>query len=126
MMERVTGIGGVFFKANDPKALTDWYRTHLCVPVDAGGSVVFPWREEENRERLGKTVWSAFSRDTKYFEPSAAPFMIDYRVRDLARLLEELRREGVEVDPRIEEGEYGRFGWVMDLSLLHISEPTRL
>jgi len=114
MMERVTGIGGVFFKANDPKALTDWYRTHLCVPVDAGGSVVFPWREEENRERLGKTVWSAFSRDTKYFEPSAAPFMIDYRVRDLARLLEELRREGVEVDPRIEEGEYGRFGWVMD------------
>jgi len=113
-MERVTGIGGVFFKANNPKALTDWYRRHLGVPVDADGSVVFPWWEEADRERPGKTVWSAFPRDTKYFEPSTAPFMINYRVRDLDRLLEELRREGVEVDPRIEEGEYGRFAWVMD------------
>ena len=113
-MERVTGIGGVFFKANDPKALTDWYRRHLGVPVDAGGYVVFPWREEADPRRVGKTVWSAFSRDTKYFEPSAAPFMINYRVRDLDRLLEELRREGVEADPRIEEGEDGRFAWVMD------------
>jgi catechol 2,3-dioxygenase-like lactoylglutathione lyase family enzyme len=113
-MERVTGIGGVFFKANNPKALTDWYRRHLGVPEDADGSVVFPWREEADRERPGKTVWSAFPRDTKYFEPSTAPFMINYRVRDLDRLLEELRREGVEVDPRIEEGEYGRFAWVMD------------
>jgi len=63
---------------------------------------------------IGKTVWSAFPRDTKYFEPSAAPFMINYRVRDLDRLLEALRREGVEVDRRIEEGENGRFAWAMD------------
>jgi catechol 2,3-dioxygenase-like lactoylglutathione lyase family enzyme len=113
-MERVTGIGGVFFKADNPKALTDWYRRHIGVPVGADGHAFFPWREEADRERLGKTVWSAFPRDTKYFEPSAAPFMINYRVRDLDRLLEALRREGVEVDRRIEEGENGRFAWVMD------------
>jgi predicted enzyme related to lactoylglutathione lyase len=89
----------------DGRRLRDFY---------ADGYVVFPWREEVDRERLGKTVWSVFSRDTKYFEPSASPFMINYRVRDLDWLLEELRREGVEVDPWIEEEEYGRFAWVMD------------
>src|SRR6478672_13627507 len=111
-MERVTGIGGVFFKANDPKGLTEWYGKHLGVPMEADGS--FPWREEADPSRAGKTVWSAFARDTKYFDPSTASFMINYRVRDLHALLAELRREGVQVDPKVEEGEYGRFGWFVD------------
>jgi predicted enzyme related to lactoylglutathione lyase len=113
-MERVTGLGGVFFKAKDPRALTEWYRTHLGVPVDGDGYVVFRWREEAEPQRIGRTVWSAFSQDTRYFEPSAAPFMINYRVRDLDALLAALRREGIEVDPKVEEGEYGRFAWIMD------------
>jgi predicted enzyme related to lactoylglutathione lyase len=113
-MERVTGLGGVFFKSKDPRALTEWYRTHLGVPVEGDGSVVFRWREEADLQRVGWTVWSAFSQDTRYFEPSAAPFMINYRVRDLDALLAALRSEGVEVDPKIEEGEYGRFARIMD------------
>jgi hypothetical protein len=76
-MERVTGLGGVFFKAKDPKALTEWYRTHLGVPVDGDGYVVFQWREEADSQRVGRTVWSAFSEDTRYFEPSTAPFMFN-------------------------------------------------
>ena len=112
-MERVTGIGGVFFKAKQPKALTEWYRKHLGLPADAAGEVAFPWREEAEPGRLGKTIWSAFPRETRYFEPSDASFMINYRVRDLDALVASLRSEGIEV-AEIEEGEYGRFAWVMD------------
>jgi predicted enzyme related to lactoylglutathione lyase len=122
-MERVTGLGGVFFKAKDPKALTEWYRAHLGVPGDG----IFQWREEADPQRIGKTVWSAFSQDTRYFEPSTAPFMINYRVRDLDAVLAALRSEGVVVDPKIEEGEYGRFAWIMDPegNRIELWEPPR-
>ena len=113
-MDRVTGIGGVFFKAKKPKALTEWYRKHLGLPVDAEGKVAFAWREVADPAGLGETVWSAFPQETRYFEPSAVSFMINYRVRDLDAVVEALRSEEVEVDPEIEEGEYGRFAWVMD------------
>lgn len=111
---RVTGIGGVFFKARDPAALKAWYHDHLgIVPTDWAGTV-FLWREMDDPARTGSTVWSPFPHDTAYFNPSAAPFMINYRVADLDRLLEALRREGVQVDDRIEQHEYGRFAWIMD------------
>jgi len=111
-MESVTGIGGIFLKAKDPKALTEWYRSRLGVPADDYGNVIFQWREIEGKE--GMTVWSAKKDDTKHFEPSRAPFMINYRVRDLAAMLEQLRRAGADVDPKVEESEFGKFGWVMD------------
>ena len=113
-MERVTGIGGIFFKAQDPKKLQTWYRESLGIEPDADGSVAFKWREEENTGRRGYTIWSPFPMDTSYFDPSTAPFMINYRVADLDAILEQLRSQGTEVDDKIEESEYGRFGWVMD------------
>lgn len=113
-MKRVTGIGGVFFKARDPKKLAAWYREHLGIEPDASGYVSFRWRDVDDPQRIGSTAWNPFDRDTRYFDPSGAPFMINYRVADLDALLEALRAAGLEVDSRVEESEFGRFGWVMD------------
>jgi predicted enzyme related to lactoylglutathione lyase len=113
-MERVTGIGGIFFKADNPERLAAWYRKHLGLAQAEGGSSVFEWREKADPERTGMTVWSPFPRDTRYFDPSRTPFMINYRVADLDAMLVQLRAAGVSVDERVEESEYGRFGWVMD------------
>lgn len=113
-MKRATGIGGIFFKANDPSALQAWYERHLELPRSPDGCVIFQWREAEPSERRATTTWAAFSKTTTYFEPSAASFMINYRVENLDLLLEELRREGVEIDERREESEFGKFAWITD------------
>jgi predicted enzyme related to lactoylglutathione lyase len=113
-MKRVTGIGGIFFKSKDPKALTDWYASHLGIPVGEYGEVMFKWREEEDTTVEGVTVWSPFPQDTAYFDPTNAPFMVNYRVDDLDALLEALKAEGVEDDPKREDSEYGRFAWIND------------
>lgn len=113
---RVTGIGGVFFKAANTKKLATWYRRHLGLPIDeqwCGWS--FEWRDAKRPAKKGSTVWSLFEPDTKYFRPSKKPFMINYRVADLKAVLAELKKERVWVDPKgIEESEYGKFGWIMD------------
>lgn len=113
-MKRVTGIGGIFFKAKDAGKLRDWYRNHLGIEAEGDGGYTFQWREADAPDKVGQTVWSVFPDHTKYFEPSSAPFMINYRVENLDRVLEQLRAEGVEIDDRIEEYEYGRFAWIMD------------
>lgn len=112
-MRRVTGIGGVFFKAKDPKALADWYRVHLGMKVEEWGGVAFRWAED-NPNASGTTVWNPFKHDTTYFAPSSASFMINYRVADLHALLATLREEGCVVDDKVDESEYGKFGWVID------------
>jgi predicted enzyme related to lactoylglutathione lyase len=114
MMKRVTGIGGVFFKAKDPKQLRAWYEKHLGLQFDSYGSVAFTCPEDEKERSKAQTVWSLFPSDTKYFDPSSAPFMINYRVENLSELLEQLKSEGVEVTEPMQEFDYGRFGWVMD------------
>ncbi len=116
-MERVTGIGGIFFKARDPKQMMAWYSKHLG--IGAGDNTEetyteFTWRDPDNPQLPGSTVWSLFPHDTRYFDPSTSPFMVNYRVADLDALLAQLRAEGVQVDERIEEYEYGRFGWITD------------
>lgn len=113
-MKRVTGIGGVFFKSKDPEQLRAWYQKHLGLEFDAYGSVVFGCPEEQEDRKKAQTVWSLFPSDTKYFEPSSAPFMINYRVENLSELLTQLKAEGVSVEEKTEEFEYGRFGWIMD------------
>jgi catechol 2,3-dioxygenase-like lactoylglutathione lyase family enzyme len=113
-MKRVTGIGGVFFKARDPKVLAEWYREHLGIPVEDWGGAAFRWAGPDNPQGTGTTVWSPFKDDTGYFAPSTAPFMVNYRVDDLHALLAALRAEGVTVEDKVEESEYGKFGWVMD------------
>jgi catechol 2,3-dioxygenase-like lactoylglutathione lyase family enzyme len=113
-MKRVTGIGGVFFKSKDPKALGAWYKTHLGIDVLDWGGAAFQWKAADNPEGDGTTIWCPFAADTTYFAPSEAPFMINYRVEDLHALLAVLRDEGVQVDEKVEESEYGKFGWVID------------
>ena len=113
-MQRVTGIGGIFFKAQDPKALGEWYRKHLGIDVQDWGGAAFVWKGEHNPEGVGTTVWSPFKADTSYFAPSTAPFMVNYRVADLHALLAALRSEGVQVMDKVDESEYGKFGWVID------------
>ncbi len=126
-MEKVTGIGVIFFKSQDPKKLKAWYRENLVIEAAEDGSVTFRWREAKSPERWGYTVWSPFPEDTRYFDPSTAPFMINYRVGDLDAILEQLRSQGVEVDDKMEESEYGRFAWVMDPegNRLELWEPPK-
>jgi len=114
MERRVTGIGGIFFKARDKDALLAWYRDHLGIDVKDWGGTTFRWQTPGAPTPDGATVWSVFPADTKYFLPSAAPFMINYRVKDLASVLTALRAEGCKVDERTETSEYGKFGWVID------------
>lgn len=114
-MKRVTGIGGIFFKAKDPEGLRAWYRERLGIPVEDWGGTSFEWRHADDPARKGSTVWSVFADSSRYFDPSPAPFMVNYRVDDLDRVLAELRAEGVEIDPKgIEDSDFGRFAWVMD------------
>ena len=113
-MKRVTGIGGIFFKAKDPKRLGEWYRTHLGMNVEEWGGVAFRWASPENPSGTGTTIWSPFEEKTSYFSPSQASFMVNYRVEDLHAMLAQLRTEGCDVDAKVEESEYGKFGWVMD------------
>jgi len=113
-MNRVTGIGGIFLKAKDPDALRAWYARHLGIDVQDWGGATFSWQTPERPEPHGVTVWNVFPADTKYFDPSRAPFMVNYRVEDLHALLAALRAEGCNVDPKTEESEFGKFGWVID------------
>lgn len=111
-MKRVTGIGGVFFKARDAESLRAWYARHLGIEIQEWGGTSFRWADDGHPE--GATVWSIFPQSTKYLDPSPAPFMINYRVADLDALLALLRSEGCQVDDKVEVSEFGRFGWVMD------------
>jgi predicted enzyme related to lactoylglutathione lyase len=104
-VERVVGIGGTFFRAKDPDALRAWYAEHLGIDVQDWGGAVFEG---------GQTVWSIFAGDTDYFGPSGQQSMVNYRVRDLDAMLAQLRAAGVQVDPKIDESELGRFGWATD------------
>ena len=113
-MKRVTGIGGIFIKAQDPKALTAWYQKHLGIDVEVWGGAVFRWHTPERPEPDGATVWNLFPASSNYFAPSTAPFMVNYRVDDLHALLAALRVEGCRVEDKTEESEYGKFGWVID------------
>jgi predicted enzyme related to lactoylglutathione lyase len=113
-MKRVTGIGGIFIKAKDPAALSEWYRRHLGIEVQEWGGVAFPWASPDNPAGTVTTVWSLMKEESTYFAPSTARFMVNYRVADLHALLQALREEGCAVDDKVEESELGKFGWVMD------------
>lgn len=113
-MEKVMGIGGVFFKSPDKSALAAWYRDHLGVPVDDGwDGAVFSWADNDaNHDAM--TVWSPFAADTDYFAPSEASFMVNFRVANLEAMLKQLRDGGCDVVDRTETSDFGSFGWVMD------------
>jgi predicted enzyme related to lactoylglutathione lyase len=110
---RVTGIGGVFFKAHDAPKLAAWYREHLGI-VSEGGFHSFEWLEKEDPSKEGSTVWAVFPDTTKYFGASKSPVMINYRVANLDYVLAQLRKEGVTVDDKVQDESYGKFGWATD------------
>ena len=112
-MKRVVGIGGIFFKSKDPQALGEWYREHLGVPVEAWGGASFSWQSPDNPTGTGTTLWTPFKESTTYFGGSAS-FMVNFRVHDLKALIAALRAEGCKVDDKVDESEYGKFGWVTD------------
>ncbi|MEO6978595.1 MAG: VOC family protein, partial [Mucilaginibacter sp.] len=112
-MKKVTGLGGVFFKCNDPKAMNDWYVKNLGLPASTYGTT-FEWVDADDPSKKGSTSWCTFPADTKYFNPSEKPFMINYRVENLVALLEELKSENVTIVDEIAEYDYGKFVHVMD------------
>lgn len=114
MMKRVTGIGGIFFKAKDAAQLREWYRRHLGIEVTEWGGAAFSWAGPENPGGVGTTIWSVADGTSDCFGSSKAPFMINYRVADLKALLAALRAEGCAVEDKMDESEFGKFGWVMD------------
>lgn len=112
-MKKVTGIGGIFFKCKDPKKITEWYKTHLGLDTNPYGAT-FEWYEGADSAKKRQTQWSPFPETTKYFEPSAKDFMINYRVADLQALVEELKKEGVTIVDKIEDSDYGKFVHILD------------
>lgn len=113
MTKRVTGIGGIFFKCKDPKAMKHWYREHLGLQTDEYGTN-FEWRQADNPDKKGFSQWSTMSESTKHMEPSKKDFMINYRVENLEWLVEQLRAEGVTICDEIEAFEYGKFVHILD------------
>ena len=112
-MARVTGIGGVFLRAKDPKALAAWYAKHLNI-VAAPWGIKFVWSDEVPKG-TGSTAWSTFPADSKYFGPNLQQqVMINYRVDDLDALLAQLEKDGVTIDPKRDNGDFGKFAWITD------------
>ncbi|MBI2376548.1 MAG: VOC family protein [Deltaproteobacteria bacterium] len=113
-MAKITGIGGVFFKAkSDPKTLAAWYRDHLGMSLEDFGGAILRWPDDKAEDR-GLTVWHVAERDTQWFGPSTSSFMINYRVDDLEGLLAQLREKSVEIVQGPESHENGRFAWILD------------
>src|SRR4030095_9311820 len=104
-MKRVTGIGGIFFKAKDAPALQAWYREHLGIDVQPWGGAAFDWTDDEGKPVGGTTAWLIASGQSNQSAPSTAPFMVNYRVDDLHALVAALREEGCNVLDRIDESD---------------------
>lgn len=113
-MKRVTGIGGIFFKARDPVALRAWYQKHLGIDVQDWGGAAFRWTDHDGNPATGTTIWNVSDTGGDNFAPSTSSFMVNYRVADLHALVQALRTEGCNVIEKTEESEYGKFGWVID------------
>ena len=114
-MRRVTGIGGIFFKAKDAASLQAWYKRHQGIDVQVWGGASFGWTDGEGEPVAGTTAWLLDPQQSDHFAPSSASFMVNYRVADLHALVEALKEEGCNVLEKIDESEYGKFVWVIDL-----------
>jgi predicted enzyme related to lactoylglutathione lyase len=119
-MKRVTGIGGIFFKSENPAQLYDWYEKYLGIQRESyGQGASFHWREPQAADGTepgpkASTAWCIFPQATRYFAASKASFMVNYRVDNLDALLEDLKKSEIEIDPHREDYDYGRFAWITD------------
>lgn len=121
----VTGISGIFFKCKDPKKVKEWYKAHLGMNMDNYGAR-FEWTETTDTSRRESIQWAAFSEKTSYFNPSTKQFMINYRVEDLAGLVEQLKKDSVIIADKLETYEYGKFIHIMDIegNKIELFEPN--
>lgn len=121
----VTGIGGIFLRAKNPRSLSRWYSRHLGLKIN-DNVAVFVWRTSRKGDNSGHTVWSLFPSNTKYF-PAKKQVMINYRVKNLQNAIDRLRRDGVRVAKKIEDYDYGKFGWIYDPegNMIELWEPPR-
>jgi predicted enzyme related to lactoylglutathione lyase len=124
-MARVTGVGGVFLRSRDPKALAKWYAENLGITLSDFNGFAFPWSDEVPAGS-GMTAWSAFPPDSTYLGESTQQFMVNYRVDDLDTLLKELETKGVWIDPKRQDEVYGKFAWIKDCdgNRLELWEPA--
>ncbi len=113
MKKKVTGIGGIFFKCENPEKMRAWYAQNLGLVTNEYGSV-FEFRKADNPEKKAYLNWSPFKNDTQYFQPSKKDFMINYRVENIEELVKELKENGITVLDEIEEFEYGKFVHILD------------
>ena len=113
VMKKVTGIGGIFFKCQNPQEMKDWYAKNLGLNNDDYGST-FEWRQADDESKKGFTVWSPFPQDTVYFEPSKKDFMINYRVENIEDLVDQLKKDSVTIIDEIQQYDYGKFVHVLD------------
>ena len=120
----ITGVGGVFFKAKDPKALAAWYRDVLGLPLEAWGGAALRYDAPNHPPVL---TWNAFPATTTYFAPSTGTFMIDYAVDDMDAFTERLRAKGVAILKRVDDDSSGRFAWIVDPegNKIELWEPKR-
>ena len=123
--KKVTGIGGIFFKCKNPGEMRNWYNKNLGLVTNEYGSM-FEFRMADKPEQIGYLQWSPFSEKTKYFEPSEREFMINYRVENIVKLVEELRNNGVKILDSIETYDYGKFVHILDLenNKIELWEPV--
>lgn len=113
-MAKVTGIGGVFFLSDGKGGdLVNWYATHLGLNPEEWGGAILHWKDDQ-AEDGGMTVWHAADADSEWFSPSKSSFMINYRVDDMAELIEQLTAAGIEIVSGPEYHENGVFAWIMD------------
>ena len=128
--KRVTGVGGIFYKAKDAKKPMAWYQKHLGIKPEQEGSntAMFQWREEDHSEHFGQTVWGSFQMTPSNFDPGSSQFMINFRVSNLRETLDQLRKEGVRIDDNVVEYDFGKFGWIMDPegNRIELWEPTKV
>ncbi len=122
----IAGLGGVFFKSKDPKALCKWYDEHLGTHFGENTWNTFKWRERENPSKIGRTEFSVFKETTSYFQPSEKRFMFNFRVKNLDAMLAKLKAKGVHVEEKTETYDYGKFGWIVDLegNKIELWEPV--
>lgn len=123
-MKKVTGLGGVFIKCENPQKMNDWYAKNLGLQIGEYGTT-FQWRELDNPSIKGSTAWCTFAKESKYFNPSVKPFMINYRVENLVTMVDELKKENVTIVDEISEYEYGKFVHVLDPegNIIELWEP---
>jgi len=124
-MKKVTGLGGVFFKSDNPQVMNEWYAKNLGLPTSDYGTT-FEWREADDASKKGSTTWCTFPQNAQHFNPSVKPFMINYRVENLVELVDELKKENVTIVDEIAVYDYGKFVHILDPegNIIELWEPA--